>query len=450
MALPKDAVPISQMPSDAVPINTQPVQNEQMKSPWSAVGAEITPQMTQEHPILSSIAQTAQDIVKIPADFGNQFLLNAPRALLNKLGYSFPDTTNPVAKTAANVAGVAGGIMNPIKIKNPLVAGAVIGSLYSSKDNIGLDTKSAINRVIGGATGAATSGLLSGIGKAFNSGDVINRFIGTRKKDFLFGKNPGQAVADEGIIASNPEDLSTKIGDKLTEYGNKISQTLSTNNSTVNISDSTKSLDEAISKAANVNDQALVTRLNDSKTAIQKILSLDSQGKIQVQGNRDLTNLSLQEATDVKRIVGEMTKFTGLPSADNISNKALLNVYGSIRNSIEKVAPEVAPLNQAYANLKSAQIAIARKDFSKTPITSTLGGVGRGAILGLLAGAGNPMGGALGAVAEPLLERATNNARTKTIQAMIYKTGEKAKNAALSNHQELLGIANILNKSNNQ
>lgn len=433
-----------------IPDNSTPVSTAK-KDPWSAIGADITPQMREQHPILSAIAQTGQDVLKIPADFGNQFLLNAPRAILNKIGYSFPDTKNIAAKTAANMAGVAGMIMNPIKIKNPLAAGAVIGSLYSSEDNIGLDKKSLLNRVTNGTISAASGGILSSIGKSFNSGDVINRFIGSRKKDFLFGRNPGQAIADEGIIAGNPEDLSSKIGDKLTDYGKKINDALNVHsNKNVDISDAVKPLDEAINKAVTGNDQALVTRLNDAKTAITNKLNLDSTGKIQVQFKRDLSKLSPTEATDVKRIIGEMTKFTGLPSADNISNKALLKAYGIIRSKIEQIAPEVAPLNQKYADLKVAQIAIGRKDFTKTPLTSTLGGVGRGAVLGYLAGAGNPMAGALGAIAEPLLERATNNARTKTIQAMIYKTGEKAKNAALSNHQELLGISNILNKSNNQ
>lgn len=433
---------LDEVPKDSV---------QTQKTPWSAVGADITPQMREQNPILSAIAQTGQDIVKIPADFGNQFLLNAPRALLNKLGYSFPDTKNPVAKTVANAAGIAGGLMNPVKIANPVVAGAVYGSLYSSKDNIGLDTKSLLNRVTGGVVGATGGALLSGIGKAFNSGDVINRYIGARKKDFLFGRNPGQAVADEGIIAKNPDDLSTKIGDKLTDYGKRINDSLFVHSSkSVNILDTIKPLDEAINKAVSGNDQALVTRLNDAKTAITNTLALDSSGKIQVRNTRDLTKLSPQEATEVKRVIGEMTKFTGLPSADNISNKALLKVYGGIRKEIEKIAPEVAPLNQKYADLKVAQIAIGRKDFSKTPISNTLGGVGRGAILGLLAGAGNPMGGAMGAIVEPLLERATNNAGTKTIQAMIYKTGEKAKKMAFSNNQELLGISNILNKSKNQ
>lgn len=421
------------------------------KNPWSAIGAEITPQMKEQNPVLSAIAQTGQDVIKIPSDFINQFLLNAPRALLNKSGYSFPETTNPVAKNAANAAGIAGGIMNPLKIKNPILAGAAYGSLYSNPDNISLDIKSLLNRATSGTVGAAGGAILSGIGKSLNSGDVINRFIGTRKKDFLFGRNPGQAVADERIVASNPEDLSSKIGDKLNEYGKKIDDALFTSSTKkVDITDSLTPLDKAINIATENNNQALVTRLNDAKTAITNHLSLDGNGKIQVQFARKLDQLSPQEATQVKRIIGEMTKFTGNPSEDKFSNIALKNVYGAIRNKIEQVVPEVSPLNQKYADLKVAQIAIGRKDFSKTPITSILGGLGRGAIVGGILGHGNPLAAAIGAGAETALERATNNAGFKTSQALLYNSVGKLKNRIAANNQELLGISNILNKPNNQ
>lgn len=425
---------------------------EEKKSPWSALGAEITPQMKEQNPILSAIAQTGQDALKIPADFVNQFLFNAPRALLNKYGYSFPETTNPVAKTVANAAGVAGAIKNPVAIVNPILAGAVYGGLYSTPDNMALDKKSLINRAIGVTGGAFTGGVLSGIGKSFNSGDVINRFIGTRKKDYLFGRNPGQAVVDEKILAGNPEELSTKISDRLNEYGKRIEDILAPHsNKKINISEALSPLDEAINKAAVNNDQALVNRLTETKTALTNKLAIDpSTSSIQVQGKRNITGLSPQEATDIKRIVGEKINFTGSPSADKFSNDALLKVYGGLRKEIEKAVPEVAPLNQRYADLKVANIAIGRKDFTKTPFISTLGGVGRGAALGLLAGSGNPLAGVTGAVIEPILERATNNARTKTIQAMIYKAGEKVKKGALGNNQELIGIYNILNNSNNR
>lgn len=428
-----------------------PSVNSNQKSVWSALGADVTPQMQLDHPVLSGIAQAGQDMATIPGNFLNQILFNAPRALLNKAGYDYPKADSPEVQNVANVAGAAGALSNPLKLANPLAAGAAYGALYSTKDNIGLDQKSLLNRAIGSGEGAAGGALLSGIGKAFNAGDVINRYIGTRKKDFLFGKNPGTAVADEGILASSPDDLSDKIGYKLTDYGKKINTVLGSKGGTVNILDQLKPLNTAINKAAGLNDQALVDRLNEAKTAITNNLAIDpSTGKIQVQYARDLSKLTLQEATEVKRIVGEKTNFTNNPSADKFTNNALLQVYGGIRKQIENVAPEVAPLNQRYADLKAAQIAISRKDFSKPPITSLLGGIGRGAIGGLLTSGGNLHGAMIGSVAEPILERAVNNAKFKTAQALLYSLGNKAHGNILGNNQELLGLQNAVNSSTNQ
>lgn len=420
------------------------------KSIWSAVGAEVTPQMKVEHPILSGIAQAGQDLATVPANFFNQFLLNAPRAIANKSGYDYPKAEDKNVENVANVAGFIGGIKNPIAIANPIAAGATYGALYSNKDNIGLDKKSIENRIIGAGIGTAGGALLQQIQKGLSSGNVINRFIGTRKKDFLFGRNPGQAIADEKLIAGTPEELSSQINDKLSSYGRKINDIVSKSNKTVDISDTIAPFDTAINQAATNNDQNLVNRLNEIKIAITNKLAVDPKGLIQVQGNRNISSLSPLEATEVKRIIGEKAKFTGNPSDDKLVNNVLKQAYGTIRRKIERVVPEVAPLNQRYADLKVGNIAIARKDFSRTPLMGMLGGVGRGALAGLVASHGNPVGVALGAVAEPLLERTLNNTRAKTIQAMIYKSGEQVKNKFVANNQELLGIANIINSSNNR
>lgn len=444
--MPKDL--LADQPKDLL---ANDIQNNSSKSIWSAVGAEITPQMQVAHPVLSGIAQAGQDLATVPANFFNQFLLNAPRAIVNKAGYDYPKAQDKNVENVANIAGLVGGLKNPISIKNPIAAGATYGALYSNKDNIGLDKQSLENRISGAAVGTAGGALLAGIQKGLNSGNVINKFIGTRKKDFLYGRNPGQAIADEKLIAGSPEDLSAQINDKLNKYGEQINNVVSKSYKKVNISDSIFPFNSAINKAASSNDQNLVNRLNEIKTAITNKLSLDpATGNIQVQFKRDLNSLSPLEATEIKRIIGEKAKFTGNPSDDKLVNNVLRQSYGNIRREIEKAVPEVTSLNQRYADLKVANIAIARKDFSKTPFMGLLGGIGRGAIGGFVASHGNPIGAAVGSVAEPILERLTNNTGAKTVQAAIMKSGEQLKNKIANNNQELLGISNILNQSNNR
>ena len=113
--LARRGVPLEQ-PQRAIQ-SQQPIQ-EQPQRPkpfWSAFGAEITPQMRQQAPIPSAIAQTAQDVFATPAAFFNQFLLNYPRYLTEKTGYKYPTGGETMGgKIGYGAGGIAGAIESPI------------------------------------------------------------------------------------------------------------------------------------------------------------------------------------------------------------------------------------------------------------------------------------------------------------------------------------------------
>lgn len=96
--------------------------NQQLKS----VFPEIPAGEQVKHPYLTATAETAQDILTIPAHFANQFLLDYPRRVTEHFGYEYPSGNKPdenilglmkrkpVSGTLAGIAGVAGGIKNPL------------------------------------------------------------------------------------------------------------------------------------------------------------------------------------------------------------------------------------------------------------------------------------------------------------------------------------------------
>lgn len=408
------------------------------KNFWSRYNAEITPGMKQDYPILAGAADLAQKGLTIPLTFLNQFASNAPRALLNKEGYDFPKLESSGGRLAQDIAGVGGMLSNPINtMKAPmLLKAALSGAAYSTPENVSVNKEALLNRAGGAALGASVDLAGKGLGKVFNPADVINKFIGSNKKSYLFGRNPGKFVADENIVATSPEDLSAKIGNKLNKYSDKLDKVLVKydNNKVIDGYKVLSPIDEAISKAAKENNEAAFNRLVKDRQAITDILKprIAADGSMSVisTGKRELQNINPAQATEIKRIIGGLTKFTGTPAADKYANKALLKSYGSIRQEIEKVAPEAKTLNEKWSNLKAAKLALDAKDFNRgITMPEMLSGAVRGAAIGAVTG--QPLVSAGAALATPLLEKATNNALIKTLQAQMYQQGGRLGNAVL-------------------
>ena len=159
---------------DLIKMAGEPKQIEQKtperKTLWQALGVDVQPQKIYpegsqaqqniiEHPYLSALAKSAQDVLTIPAHFANQRLLNYPRAALNKAGIEFPETDNPVANVAAKTAGAAGlaqsgvGLVKAFGL-NPLGVGAS-AALYADTEKP-LDVTQNIGEFV---LGAGTAGV---------------------------------------------------------------------------------------------------------------------------------------------------------------------------------------------------------------------------------------------------------------------------------------------------
>lgn len=199
------------------------------------------------------------------------------------------------------------------------------------------------------AVGDTLKGIKGGIKKisAKNSEKLVNSLIKPKTKQFLFGKNPGKAVADEGIVASNLDDLTTKIFDKADEVGGKIDDVLNVNSSkTVNLSTSLNQIDDAIleaKKMPNIN-KTLISRLDDVKTDISNVLNTVD----------DVAKVPVKEANTIKRLLGKSQKWTKDFADDTIVNQSIISSYSDIAKKIEKEVPDIIELNSKYGNLISA------------------------------------------------------------------------------------------------
>ena len=206
--------------------------------------------------------------------------------------------------------------------------------------------------LIGGRLLKPISQIPEAIGKfsGFEAGRLINSLIKPAQKAFNFGKNPGYQVVKERIVANNMEDLGTKIKGKLEEASQNLKQRIGTsNNIPDDYSDMLKPIDQAITDAKRLpkTNDALITRLENARSDLLQ--------------KRDLTKLTPQEAVQLKRDIGDVTKWTKEGTDDATANKTLKQAYHSVKIKLEKNIPGIKADNERLANLIDADVASTKR-----------------------------------------------------------------------------------------
>lgn len=311
--------------------------------------------------------QYASDTQMPPEQQGANQVIKPYRSLKNFSNYAYENPIN----AAMDVSMVAGGLGVGAKLAGlPKIAtkAAKVSELVNPV-SVGLKIAGKTTNILG----KTISGGANTVGKipqatAWASGKVVNSLIKPLLKDFSYGKNPGQEIARQGIVANSLDDLGVKIAKTRKSVGTKINNILSNSkydNVKINVTDALAPLDDAMKTAASQNNQALLTRLQNTKRAITQDLTLDydmGQPIIKTLGDRNLKALSPVEASKIKTQIGDLTAWTGNPTDDKLVNIALKQTYGKIKEKIGAVVPEVKSLNESYANLTSAEIATKYRD----------------------------------------------------------------------------------------
>lgn len=237
------------------------------------------------------------------------------------------------------------------------VAGGVVGGIQEGELSSARDT-AVLNAIfpIAGKVAAVTKKPIKDFAPR-----VINSLIKPLKKDMSFGKNPGRAVSEEGITASSLDELETNINSVLSQRVDDLNSIYAKSDEIFDLTATLKPIDDAMDVAAKQNNQAVLSRLQNTREALTNklIRSTDENGReiIQVGDLRDLTKLNATDALQFKRDIGDITAFTGNPSDDKIVNVALQKIYGNIKGKLNTAIPESVALNEKVADLISAKVA---------------------------------------------------------------------------------------------
>lgn len=281
------------------------------------------------------------------------------------------------------------------------LAGTEAATTFGVSKLQGQSTKNAAtNAAIAGAFPVAGA-LIKPITTKLSS-RLINSLIKPRELDFRFGKNPGLAVAEEGITGNSIQALAKNISSVRRSIGKQIDRLLNqpeVATKVQNISPAFQPIDDAIEKAVQRGEQDFVTRLIQFRDGITKDYRL-VKGKLVEQGVKKL-DLSPKEIQLLKTQVGEGTRWTG-QAFDSDVNRVKVQVYQRLNDLVENVVPGSKKVNAHYANLLTAEKAAERRanTLTKQNLVSLPNfGVGGafGAAVGLGSGAALPGLAAAGA-----------------------------------------------------
>lgn len=361
----------------------------------------------------------------------------------------------PIGKIAKGITlGTRGlGLVRGASALGKISSGVLAGELFDVASNLqqGKTGKEALTPGFGALLGGVipSAEVAKNVVVRFGQGQaprIINSLIKPLAKDFSYGKNPGRAVAEEGIIANNFDDLVTNIRTTRQTIGKAIGE-LSDNLSqqpVLNIQEALNPLDDALKVAASQNNVTLLNRLNNVKRAITDVLEpvMDDTGNLTIQsiGKRSLDNLTFKQTRNILSDIGDMTQFTGNPSDDKLVNSALKGVYGKIKETTLKYAENINPelakefskLTEKYADLHSAEIAAKYRDKilerqNLIGLSPTTVGIGSALITAVATGGAtipSLLAGATGAVIDKLAS--TPGFKTRLAYMLSKKTQREA------------------------
>jgi hypothetical protein len=185
--------------------------------------------------------------------------------------------------------------------------------------------------------------------------NLMNSIIKPADKEYMFGKNPGLAVAQEGISGISLESIGTKVDQRLNQLNTYAKELRSLDTNKAKVVNLSQMLDPFQDVLAELKKQPLTQK---AKIAELVKMTKDIAGNIP-EGN--VKSVPVDAAYNIKGVVQKMQKWEVKTSADDLMNKALKKVYHNIDSAIDTAIPELKSVNSRISNLISAKQAIKKR-----------------------------------------------------------------------------------------
>lgn len=380
---------------------------------------------------------------------GKELLGDTGKVALNFLPFG---KLSKSLQVAAEAAGIGSKLAAPV---SRVAAGITGGYGLDVAENLREEKNG--GEIFKPGAGTATAGILGpaleGGGAAFKAATsklpakMVNSLIKPRLSNLAYGHNPGKAVVEEGIVGLDMEDLINKISKKKGEVGKQIGAMVDSPEASSRLSeasDAFEPIDEAIKDAMKAprTNKGLIQRLSDIKSDLMGEV-ITPEGQILT---RKLEELTPRELLDIKKEIGDLTRYTGNPSDDELTNKALQRTYTKVKDKLNSVLKEagftdIEKINEKYGNLTEAEISTKYRD----KILERQNVIGLDSkVSGVLGGLGTlASGGSIGAsaIAGVLADKIAGSTAFKTAVAqMLSKADQPTLNAFFTKHPEIAQV----------
>lgn len=372
----------------------------------------------------------------------------------------FIGSTAKLGLTAATVGsgGLASGLKGGVGLAARALESGAIGAGLQLSEN--LEKKKPVGENVGTAAviGGALPAAASGVSKFYSflteklPSRLINSDIKPLLKDLSYGKNPGRAVAKEGITANNLEDLSTKIQSKVKERGSEIGQLYDQHvDKVADYTDALSPIESALAQAKKNprTNAGVIERLQNVKKDLLGFKDLavvgGKVGETAEQQTRVLSDLTPREGFQLKSDLGDLTKFTGNKSDDNFVNKALKATYHKIDLKLDTLVPGLDSANSHYSDLLTAKVSTDYRTLinERQNLISLVPKLGAGAALVYGLSTGDVKGTTEAILADVALASLGSTAAKTRIAALLTKLAPKAEQALL---RELPAIQRLIGR----
>lgn len=195
----------------------------------------------------------------------------------------------------------------------------------------------------------------------------ITKLIKPSAADLKYGAEPAASLPREGIVGSSLESLGEQVNSRAHKVGQAIDAVLSSPENKAKVVDISAAvngpIDAAEANATRAGDKALFAKLQALREQVNHTWQVveDENGNRQLapQAPRQL-QMPPAEAVQLKRDIADMTRWTGDP-VDPAINGVRAQIFGKIKDAVNATVPEVAGLNNRYADLVHAAKAIERR-----------------------------------------------------------------------------------------
>lgn len=254
--------------------------------------------------------------------------------------------------------------------------GAVQGGVKGAADNdaAGGAEAGAEGGTIGGAFSEVAPAVVRKLGEHLEkyAPDFVNSMLRAKKGNFLYGKNPGQAIIDEKLTVPRSLSLTGQLENlhgQLETAGNRldsaVKQILNDPAAAKNLQNVVPLIQKAISDAKNdivsqsgIDAPKFLKALNELETNI--LTKYDVNGSAVGTLKNSMTPA---EVSDLKKSIGKTTQWKISPLDPDIQLKGYVNsvrkaIYGQLADTVENASKEpiaVKHLNERFANVIEAQ-----------------------------------------------------------------------------------------------